>query len=119
MAAGYYAIWFLFKGRPFDIARFYRPDGAWTGYYADILEPVNWEAGDPETLKPIIDLFLDLWITPAGEYTVLDEDEFEEAVSRGRLSADQEAHARSTLQQLVEVIDRGTFPPTSVKEFRP
>jgi len=39
---GYDVVWFLFKGRPYDIGRFYRPDGTWTGYYVDILEPVVW-----------------------------------------------------------------------------
>ncbi len=116
--SGYWAVWFLFKDRPFDVGRFYRPDGTWTGYYADILEPVRWEGADPTTLEPIIDLFLDLWIAPDGRYVVLDEDEFAAAASRGSLTREQTVHARSVLQNLLGATERGEFPPAVVKEFR-
>jgi predicted RNA-binding protein associated with RNAse of E/G family len=118
MAAGYHAVWFLFNGQPFDVARFYRPDGTWTGYYADVLEPVNWDGNDPETLQPIVDLFLDLWIAPDGKHLVLDADEFEDAVSDGYLSEQQIDHARSTLQELIDQTAQGLFPPPSVQEFK-
>jgi len=118
MDVGYWAVWFVFKGRPFDVGRVYRPDGAWTGYYVDVLEPVQWEASDPTTLEPIIDLFLDLWIAPDGKYMVLDEDEFEEAISLGHLTDKQIDHARSVLQDLVEATRRDAFPPALVKEFQ-
>src|SRR5438105_761060 len=57
--SGYWAIWFLFQDRPWDVGRFYRPDGTWTGYYVDILEPVRWSGQDPPLLEPLVDLFLD------------------------------------------------------------
>jgi predicted RNA-binding protein associated with RNAse of E/G family len=116
--SGYWAVWFAFKNQPFDVGRFYRPDGTLTGYYADILEPVRWEGSDPTTLQPIIDLFLDLWIAPDGRYSVLDEDEFEEAVSLGHLTGEQISQARSVLLDLIEATKRGEFPPALVKEFR-
>ena len=118
MDAGYRAVWFLFKDKPFDVGRIYRPDGAWTGYYADVLEPVRWRGSDPMTLEPIVDLFLDLWIAPDGRFEVLDEDEFEEAVASGFLTEQQTGHARSVLQGLIEATERGDFPPAVVKEFR-
>ena len=118
MAAGYRAVWFLFKEQPFDIGRIYRPDGTWTGYYADVLEPVRWEGADPTALEPIIDLFLDLWIAPDGRFEVLDVDEFEEAGARGSITAYQIDHARRVLQKMIEATGRGDFPPAVVKEFR-
>ncbi len=118
MDSGYWSVWFVFKNRPFDVGRIYRPDGTWMGYYADILEPVRWEGSDPTTLQPIIDLFLDLWIAPDGRYSVLDEDEFEEAVSLGHLTGEQISQARSVLLDLIEATKRGEFPPALVKEFR-
>lgn len=118
MAAGYTAVWFVYKGRPYDVGRFYRPDGTWTGYYADILEPVHWEGSDPRTLQPIVDLFLDLWIAPDGTHLVLDEDEFEEAITKHYLSPEQITHARSTLHDLLEMTAEGTFPPEEVKAFQ-
>ncbi len=116
--SGYRAVWFLFKDRPFDVGRIYRPDGTWTGYYSDILEPVRWVASDPRTLQPITDLFLDLWIAPDGRHQVLDEDEFEEAVGRGILRREQIDHARRVLGELTDATQRGLFPPRVVREFR-
>lgn len=118
MAAGYDVIWFLFKDEPFDVGRFYRPDGTWTGYYVDILEPVRWQGTNADTLQPIVDLFLDLWIAPDGEHMVLDEDEFEDAKAKGYLSGDQVAHAQETLQRLVASVMQNTFPQDVVKNFR-
>ena len=117
MDAGYRAVWFLFKDQPFDVGRIYRPDGTWTGYYADILEPVRWNGADPTTLEPIIDLFLDLWIAQDGKFDVLDEDEFKEAVARGILTKQQTDHAQAVLRGLIEARERGDFPPAVVKEF--
>lgn len=118
MDTGYLAVWFLFKDRPFDVGRFYRPDGTWTGYYVDVLEPVRWKGADPTTLAPIVDLFLDLWIAPDGRYMVLDEDEFEEAIGTGRVTIDQVILARQTLTTLVAATERGEFPPAVVRAFR-
>ena len=118
MDAGYRAVWFLFKDQPYDVGRIYRPDGTWTGYYVDVLEPVRWKHADPTTLEPIVDLFLDLWIAPDGRFEVLDEDEFEEAVARGNLTEQQIDHARSVLQKLIKTTEQGDFPPTVVNEFR-
>jgi predicted RNA-binding protein associated with RNAse of E/G family len=118
MGSGYEVVWFLYKGKPFDVGRFYRPDGSWTGYYVDILEPVRWEDADADTLEPIVDLFLDLWIDPAGGHLVLDEDEFEEAVEKKYLSSEQAERARETLRNLVAATENGTFPPEEVRTFR-
>jgi predicted RNA-binding protein associated with RNAse of E/G family len=117
MAAGYRAVWFLFKGEPYDVGRFYRPDGAWTGYYVDVLEPVRWRDADPDTLEPIVDLFLDLWITRDGEYRLLDEDEFDEAAQHGVITTSQARGARETVRRLTAAIERGEFPPEIVSDF--
>lgn len=119
MERGYRAVWFLFKNQAYDVARVYRPDGPWTGYYVDVLEPVRWTGAEPATLEPVIDLFLDLWIAPDGGYAVLDEDEFEEAIARGVLTPRQVNHARQVLGDLVEATAQGGFPPQVVKDFRP
>jgi predicted RNA-binding protein associated with RNAse of E/G family len=117
LEAGYWAVWFLFKDRPFDVGRIYRPDGTWTGYYVDVLEPVRWRGADPRTLAPLVDLFLDLWIAPDGGYVVLDEDEFAAAVRLGHLTPAQAGHARGVLRSLVDATARGEFPPAVVRTF--
>ncbi|HEX6506909.1 MAG TPA: DUF402 domain-containing protein [Chloroflexota bacterium] len=118
MADGYTAVWFLFKDKPYDIGRFYRPDGMWTGYYVDILEPVHWTDDDPTSLEPIVDLFLDLWIAPDGSYQILDEDEFDEALNKGHLTPPQAHHARSVAAALVDQIGKRDFPPPEATHFR-
>lgn len=115
---GYSAVWFLYNGQPWDIARVYRPDGQFTGFYSDVLEPVRWTGEDPDTLEPIVDLFLDLWIASDGKYEVLDEDEFQEAVDSGAISERQAEHARATLRGLEAGVRPGDFPPARVRDFR-
>lgn len=117
LAAGYRAVWFLFQGAPYDVARVYRPGGEWTGYYVDVLEPVHWTGADPPTLEPIVDLFLDLWVSPDSRYWVLDEDEFEAAARSGILTDDQACHAHDTLAACIGDIARGDFPPAVVRNF--
>lgn len=110
-------MWFLFQGESWDIARFYSPDGDFTGYYVDVLEPVRWQVEDMLHIEPVVDLFLDVWITPAGAPHVLDEDEFIDAVDRAVLTTEQAAHARNVLHDLLHKIDAGTFPPSVVRGY--
>jgi predicted RNA-binding protein associated with RNAse of E/G family len=113
----YWVVWFLYKNQPWDLGRVYRPDGTFTGYYADVLEPVRWEGDDPTTVEPIVDLFLDLWIAPDGSYQALDEDELEEAVRKGIVSPERERRAQRVLTDLIERTEKGEFPPAEVKRF--
>lgn len=108
------AVWFLLKGQAFDIARIYRPTGQFRGFYVDALEHVCWEDADTETLGPLVDLFLDIWIWPDLRFSILDESELEEAEERGWISAPQAKLARETIHDLVEQIEECVFPPTMV-----
>jgi len=119
LAAGYRAVWFLHRDQPWDVARIYRPDGTFMGYYADVTEPIGWSGDDPDTLQPIVDLFLDVWIAPDGRAYVLDRDEFEEAVRRGVIGARQEENASVALEGLLKGAREGDFPPEEVRDFRP
>lgn len=118
MGNGYWAVWFLFKGQPYDVARVYRPDGTWTGYYADVLEPVHWDGNNPHSLPPLVDLFLDLWIAPDGEFEVLDEDELQAAIEGGTISGQQAAQARDVLAHMIAATRSGDFPPRLIRDFR-
>jgi predicted RNA-binding protein associated with RNAse of E/G family len=123
IGSGYEAVWFLFQGEPWDIGRFYRPDGTWTGYYADVLEPVRWVTEPELALEPLVDLFLDLWMAPDGRYAVLDEDEFDRAAATGAITPAQAERARRTLDRLLAAVRSGAFPPAAVRlprqDFRP
>ena len=53
-----------------------RDDDTLKGWYCNVGRPAVWDAPDAISYE---DLALDLWVTPAGAQTVLDEDEFESA----------------------------------------
>ena len=91
---GYWAIWFVFRGKWFDIGKFYDGSGKWLGYYCDIIEPVTRLIQGSRTAV-ITDLFLDLWITPYNDYHVLDEDELENAIRSRFISKNAGDKARS------------------------
>lgn len=69
-----------------------RDDGALKGWYCNVGRPA---LVGSDTVS-YVDLALDLWVSPDGRQTVLDEDEFEAL----KLSADERANARSALEQL-------------------
>lgn len=115
MREGDRLIWFLPRDEGWDIAAVFRPDSGFVGYYVDVLDPVHWQGNDPGTLLPIVDLFLDLWIAPNGASTVLDEDEFAEAVEKGWISESQRDHAQRVLADLEARVRTGQFPPAEVR----
>jgi predicted RNA-binding protein associated with RNAse of E/G family len=53
-----------------------RDDDALKGWYCNVGHPAVWDS--PEAIS-YMDLYLDLWVTPDGAQTVLDEQEFESA----------------------------------------
>lgn len=117
IGAGYWGVWFLWNGRPYDIGKFYDPRVRHTGYYVDVLEPVRWAGDDEASLEPLTDLFLDLWITPGGRWHVLDEPEFEEAETKGWIDAGQAQHGRATLAALQSELEIGRLLPSEVRGF--
>ena len=81
LADNFTAIWFVFTGLWYDIGKIYNLDNEWTGYYCDIMMPVKRSSDQFE----IVDLFLDLWVSPDSSYEIQDEDEFETALEEGVL----------------------------------
>src|SRR5579859_6191030 len=37
IGAGFWGVWFVWNGSPFDLGKFYDPEGRHTGYYVDVL----------------------------------------------------------------------------------
>ncbi len=108
-------LWFTFPGAWFDVGRFHRRDGTFTGLYADILEPLvpvaprEWRA---------VDLFLDLWLDARGGAPVLlDEDELDEALELGWITPETGAAARREAERLLALAATGAWPPAVVREW--
>lgn len=75
---------------------FDRDDGSFKGWYCNIGKPAVVEDG----VVSYIDLALDLWVTPDGTQTVLDEDEFHEL----NLEDDLKQYTYTSLRELQEVM---------------
>ena len=106
-------VWFTFPGAWHDIGRFHTADGTFTGYYANVLTPVEIDGRTWNTT----DLYLDVWLTPDGAVRVLDEEEFDEAVGRELVDPETAERARAEASSLVRRAEAGTWPPPVVKEW--
>lgn len=78
-----------------------REDDALKGWYCNIGHPAVWDSPEAISYK---DLYIDLWVTPAGLQTVLDEDEFEQA----RLDAPTRERALQALRELQHLFNNLT-----------
>ena len=78
----------------FDIAS---AQGVRKGWYCNIAEPAILFDDRIEQ----VDLLLDVWVNPAGEILILDEDEF---AADATLSAEQRKGAKQGLQELLRMI---------------
>lgn len=108
-------VWFTFPGAAYDIGRFHRADGTFTGIYADILEPAQ-RLGPREWRA--VDLFLDIWLpADGGGPVLLDEDELAGALARGWISAEKAAAARAEAHRLIGLALSGHWPPPIVHHW--
>lgn len=110
---GYNAVWFVYQGEHHDIGVISDPTGNFTGYYCDAILPVISRNG----IYDITDLFLDLWISPDGQTTVLDEDEFFDAKSKGWISDDEARIAWEEICRMIRGVREGNFPPDHVRRY--
>jgi predicted RNA-binding protein associated with RNAse of E/G family len=113
------AVWLTFPGAWHDIGRFHLRDGTFTGYYANILTPVQIEVPH-DGAGPVwrtTDLFLDVWLPPLGPVALLDEDEMEEALARGHIDADTARQARAEADRLIRLAATGDWPPRVAREW--
>jgi uncharacterized protein len=79
-----------------------RDDDTLKGWYCNIARP----AVIDETAVRCEDLALDIWITPAGQVTILDEAEFQALP----LSPEERRKAETGLMTLLELARWGTLP---------
>jgi predicted RNA-binding protein associated with RNAse of E/G family len=130
-------IWFTFPGAWHDIGRFHTGDGRFTGYYANILTPVERTGmpGPPPTSAGsgpspdamgvgasgsgieawhTTDLCLDVFVDPGGGVHVLDRDELEIASARGWIDSVTVRTAEAEAARLTAEARAGRWPPPVV-----
>lgn len=108
-------VWFTFPGRYHDIGRFHLRDGTFTGLYANLITPVELE---DRCHWSTTDLFLDLWL-PAGSerLQLLDQDELDEAISQGWISAQQTRCAKVEADRIRADFTAQSWPPAVVQQW--
>ncbi len=106
-------VWFTFRGLWHDVGRFHLRDGTFTGFYANVLTPVEMDGDRWRTT----DLCLDVWLGADGGVQVLDEDELAEAERHGWASAETAARARHEAATLAERAREGRWPPALLHEW--
>ena len=107
-------VWFTFPDRWHDIGRFHTAGGNFTGFYANVLTPVEILPGH---LWRTTDLFLDIWMEPGHAPVLLDEDELEAALATGALGDETARRAREEAGRILERAHAGTWPPSVVHEW--
>jgi predicted RNA-binding protein associated with RNAse of E/G family len=107
-------VWFTFDGAWHDIGRFHDAGGTFTGWYANLIEPVRFRS---PLVWDTTDLFLDVWYDAGGTILLLDEDEFEEALARGWLAAGAAAAAQAEAARLLAAAAAGSWPPAVARDW--
>lgn len=109
----FYGITYFLWDRWYNVIRVYDEGLEFSGYYSDVMTPVQktW------TVVRATDLFLDLFVFPDGTYSVEDESEFERAVAKGTIDEGIQRKARETMDELVGMARAGTYPPECVRRF--
>lgn len=107
-------VWFTFPRLWHDIGRFHNGAGAFTGFYANLLTPVEMLPGH---VWRTTDLFLDVWMKPGQAPKLLDEDELQAALDSDALEAKTARRAREEAERILERAGAGAWPPPVVHEW--
>ena len=95
----------------FSIMALFNESGQLLGFYCDICTPLEKAGGE----YSLIDLCLDLIVTPDGQARELDWDEFDDAIVSGWIPLELIDVATGTLHRLEEELSRGVFPQEYLK----
>ena len=114
LETGSEAVWFTFPDLWHDIGRFHRADGTFTGLYANIISPCTFET---PTRWRTTDWFLDVWIDREGRVSILDQEEFDAAITNGWVDAETEHRVREEAVRLKKQAEAGEWPPPIVHEW--
>jgi len=91
---------FYYWDRAYNVFQVSEPDGKLKGWYANLGLPAELDV--PRNELRYVDLALDVWVAPDGEYVVLDEDELQELLARWPHVADMAERGRADLLALAQ-----------------
>ncbi len=106
-------IWYVFPEKWHDVGRFHDRDENHTGWYTNLITPVEistagWRASD---------LFLDLWQPVEGDPVWLDADELVEAVEQKVIDAATRKRIQNERVMIDLQIQMGAWPPAVAKDI--
>ena len=87
-------------GKPYIITKFFNEKGELVGIYCDICSPVE-KVNDGFEFD---DLYLDVWQTPGNAPVLLDEDELQEAITAGFLTAEEATEVRHHAVEVIQIL---------------
>lgn len=120
LETGSRVLWFTFRDRWHDVGRFHAADGAFRGFYTNVLTPPRIERSEDLTTWTTTDLFVDVWCPArggAGQVMLLDEDELADAHARGHIDVELARRARGEAEWLAGLAGDGAWPPPVVREW--
>jgi uncharacterized protein len=97
---------FYWLDRWYNVFRFLEPDGSVRNFYCNVNMPPRL---DGRTLS-YIDLDMDILVSPALSYEILDMDEFWINALKYKYPTDVQNRARGALRELVSLIEAREFP---------
>ena len=99
---------YFWLNRWYNVFRFQEPDGRLKYFYCNIAMPPTFADGKLE----YVDLEIDVVARPDGGCEVLDEDDFDVSARNHRYSDELVKKVRSSLEELIAVLERKEFPFT-------
>jgi uncharacterized protein len=93
---------YYYTDRWYNIFDIVNSRGTRKGWYCNITEPARMHDDGEQSMIGQVDLYLDVWVKPNGQYMVLDEDEFATAT----LTPEQRLGAQQGLQALLALLEK-------------
>jgi uncharacterized protein len=90
---------FYYFDRFYNVFQISAPDGTLKGWYANVGLPAELQPDTGEL--QYVDLALDVWTQPGGEFVVLDQDEFDALLAKHAELAEGAERGRDALLELV------------------
>lgn len=112
-------LWYLFPGRPYEVAAFHDPEGRLLGHYTNLIRPPEIrDEGEGGGRRWIVeDLFLDLWQPAGGGVRTLDRDELAGAVGSGAIDRPEAERTERLAAELAERSRDAAWPPAEVRRW--
>jgi protein associated with RNAse G/E len=106
IAGGTHSLEYYWLDRWYNVFRFSQPNGELRNYYCNINVPPTFNG----KILSYVDLDLDILVAPDFSYQVLDAEDFERNAELYGYDDEIRANAQRSLDELVAMIDKRTFP---------